>query len=598
MPGIPVKALPLTAAQRGIWFASRLDEGRFRYWGDYVQINGHLRPDLFERAVRTAVAETESLNTVFGEDQDGAPWQLVEDRGAWHFENIDLTGKPDPFQCADEHMGARLDRPVDLTKDPLFDCALYRVGTEEYLWQWSVHHICLDGLGMAMVLDRIGTLYRALVTGEEPEPAGFGTLAALVEEDSDYGESPRGVRDREYWDTLMESRDQSQKPHVNRGRRFHRTLHKITADRAGRLKERARDTGTAWPRVALAAGALYEYLISGRREVTLTIALHGRTTGATRRTPCTASNFLPVVLDLDPDMTMADLLNHVSSRLRGTLTHHRFRGEGIPGPGGRRRGVWGYFGPLINTIPAPFRMDLGEPKTVFDSDTAWFPQVEDLVVFVSERGATGELHVHLGSDTALYPTSLANAENFAFLCDQLLEEQSRRVGEVPELFTGTGTEPFSVLSEAEPFAPPLGGVHEVFLEQVVTSPDAVALVFEGREVSYGELNARANRLARYLVGRGVGRGDLVGVLLERGPDLVTALLAVLKTGAGYVPLDPAFPQERLTTMVNAAGVGVVVSGSDLAGAAGWSHTDFVLLDADEGGNHCLLRCRSWGASLG
>ena len=140
----------------------------------------------------------------------------------------------------------------------------------------------------------------------------------------------------------------------------------------------------------------------------------------------------PLALDLDPDMTMTELLDHVSSRLRGSLVHHRFRGEDISGPEGARRGVWGYFGPLVNTIPAPFRMDLGEPETVFDSDTAWFPQVEDLVTFVSDRGATGELHVHLGSDTALYPASLANAENFALLCEQVVEVRAAQILDVDQ----------------------------------------------------------------------------------------------------------------------------------------------------------------------
>ncbi|CAL9608323.1 Dimodular nonribosomal peptide synthase [Nocardiopsis dassonvillei] len=579
MPGVPVNALPLTAAQRGIWFASRVDETRFRYWGDHVRISGRLRVDLFERAVRAAVAETEALNTVFGEDRDGVPWQLVRDRGDWHFETVDLTGRPDPLRPAEEHMGARLGRAVDLTKDPLFDCALYRIGAEEYLWQWSVHHIALDGAGLAMVLDRIGAHYRALAEGGDAGPSGFGTLAALVEEDAGYGRSSRYERDREYWDTLMGGREPRRRPQTLRDRDFHRTLHKIPSDRANLLKERAAAIGTAWPRVAMAAGALYEHLVSGRHEVTLTIAVHGRTTGAARRTPCTISNFLPVALDLDPDMTMADLLEHVSSRLRGPLAHHRFRGEDIAGRGGDGRGPWGYFGPLVNTIPTPFRMDLGGPEACFDSDTAWFPQVEDLVAFVSDRGAQGELHVHLGSDTALYPAPLVDAEKFASLCEQILLGPDRRVGDLPDLFTAAGGLP-AAPAEAAPFTPPSRGVHELFREQVDRSPDAVALVFEGHELSYRSLNSRADRLARCLAGRGVGRGDLVGVLLERDPDLVTALLAVLKTGAGYVPLDPAFPTERLAAMVRASGAELVVSRSALAERAGGSRPGLLLLDTD------------------
>ncbi|MEU0124547.1 non-ribosomal peptide synthetase, partial [Streptomyces albidoflavus] len=107
-------------------------------------------------------------------------------------------------------------------------------------------------------------------------------------------------------------------------------------------------------------------------------------------------------------------------------------------------------------------------------------------------------------------------------------------------------------------------LHELFQEQAARRPEATALVLGDRRVSYGELNARANRLARHLAGQGVGPGDLVGVCLERGPELVTGLLAVLKTGAGCAPMDPAFPGPRLAEMARQAGTGVVVT--DAAGA--------------------------------
>ncbi|MGG7613722.1 AMP-binding protein, partial [Streptomyces sp. ZG43] len=99
-------------------------------------------------------------------------------------------------------------------------------------------------------------------------------------------------------------------------------------------------------------------------------------------------------------------------------------------------------------------------------------------------------------------------------------------------------------------------LHELFQEQAARRPEATALVLGDRRVSYGELNARANRLARHLAGQGVGPGDLVGVCLERGPELVTGLLAVLKTGAGCAPMDPAFPGPRLAEMARQAGTGV------------------------------------------
>ncbi|MFJ1708653.1 AMP-binding protein, partial [Kitasatospora sp. NPDC088346] len=119
-------------------------------------------------------------------------------------------------------------------------------------------------------------------------------------------------------------------------------------------------------------------------------------------------------------------------------------------------------------------------------------------------------------------------------------------------------------------------VHEVFEERAAEAPDAVALVFDGATVSYGELNARANRLARHLADRGVTRGAVVGVMLERGIELVVATLAVLKAGAGYTQLDPKFPTERLAGLVEQTSSTLVVTRTGLTPP----NTDTVEVDRD------------------
>src|SRR5690606_38998413 len=111
--------------------------------------------------------------------------------------------------------------------------------------------------------------------------------------------------------------------------------------------------------------------------------------------------------------------------------------------------------------------------------------------------------------------------------------------------------------------------------QAARTPDAVAVEYGDTALTYAELDDRANRLARHLAGRGAGPGTLVGVCLERGPDLVPALLAVLKTGAGYLPLDPGQPPDRITFILSDAGAGLVVTTADLAGGM---PGDLVLLD--------------------
>jgi len=160
--------LPLSDAQRGIWFAHQIDPTRAAYnIGEYIELRGPLDPSIFERALRQVVSESETLHLQFSE-RAGVPFQTLAPPHSWSLPIIDVSGEPDARAAAEALMRADLARAVDLTRDPLFSFALFKVPDERFFWFARYHHIVMDGFAMWLVARRVADVYTRLCDGLSP----------------------------------------------------------------------------------------------------------------------------------------------------------------------------------------------------------------------------------------------------------------------------------------------------------------------------------------------------------------------------------------------------------------------------------------------
>ncbi|MDI5967959.1 amino acid adenylation domain-containing protein [Streptomyces sp. SL13] len=552
VPAAAEVRLPLTAAQAGMWYAQRMSPDSTIYnGGQYLEIHGPVDEALFEAALRRVVRETDALRTRFAEDADG-PWQIVDADPHWSPRLVDLSAEADPQAAAESWMWQDLARPVDLGAGPLFLFALIRVAAERYLWYLRCHHIALDGFSSALVGQRVAEVYSALAAGTPVPPAPFGPLAALVAEDTGYRASERFTADGAYWREHLADRPEpvglsAGQPFMPR--RLVRRSARLEPETVKALRAAADEAGVAWPPVVTAVFAAYLQRLTGGAEAIVGLPVTTRIGRIARSTPGMVSNMLPLRLSVRPDMSLRDLLLHAAAAMRRTMRHQRYRYEDVR----RELGLLGddqrLVGPHVNIMMFGDALRFAGHRST--AHTLNLGPVDDLSVVVHGQSDDGSLGVDFEANPGLYTEDelAAHQERFLGFMDALVRGGTDGPVGRAELMLPVEIRRALLEWNGEVPAAATRTVPELFEAQVRRSPDRTAAVFGTDTLSYGELNARANRLAHWLIEKGAGPEQYVALVLPRSLDLVVAVLAVLKSGAAYVPVDSGHPADRIAMIL-------------------------------------------------
>jgi enterobactin synthetase component F len=545
--------LPLSAAQSGMWYAQALDPSSPALnTAECADIDGPLDPELFARALRLVVEEADALRARFVETPEG-PRQLVSDEVELPFEVLDLRDADDPAARAEEWMRADLATPFDLTgAGPLFKQVLLRTGDERWLWYQRIHHLVMDGYGYTLLGRRTAEAYTALAGGGEPPARTFRPLAELVGADLEYRSGDAFEADRAYWSELLADRPEA--PHLagraaQPSRTFLRRTAHLSPGATTRLRETASSLKATWPEVMIAAQALYTARATNRQDVVLGVPLMGRMGSAALRVPGMVMNVLPLRVTVEPQQSFAGLVRQVVLALRAARRHQRYRYEDIRrdlGLLGEQRAL---VGPMVNTMPFDYAVSFAGSPARLRSLSAG--PVEDLTINIYDRADGHGLEIDHDANPALYSEDEVALHQSRFLAlldrlvatDPALPLAAHPVALPQEL--NLVLREFNDTAQEVPPTTLIGPIEA----QAVRTPDAPALVFDGTTLTYAELNARANRLAHHLIEQGAGPGKVVGVALPRSLELVIGLLAVVKAGAAYLPLDPDHPSQRLAGML-------------------------------------------------
>ncbi|MFF4077783.1 amino acid adenylation domain-containing protein [Streptomyces sp. NPDC001777] len=577
------KTFPLTGAQSGVWFASRVDPDSpiFRA-AEYLEIHGPVDPSLFERALRQVFAETDALHIRFLDTEDG-PRQVVGPQPSWRLETVDVSGEPDPRRAAEEWMDRDLRRRIDLTGSSLFTYALFRVGEERWFWYHAYHHILLDGVGAALLVRRVADVYSALSAGTTPEPGRFESVRTLLDADFAYRGSEDFERDRTFWKERFADRPEpialSPRP-LRASAEFVRHTAHLPQDVQQDLTAAAERIGVARSRIVIAATAAFLHRVTGLTDVVLGLPVTARHDARARLAPGMVANVLPLRVETGPDTTVGELLARTRGALRDIVSHQRYRGEDLRRDLGLPHDHRRFFGPLINVVP--FDYDLRFAGSRSEAHNMSLRLIEDLTICVYDRADGSRIRVDFDVHPELYRDGEADAVQRCYLefvgrLARALDEPDTPVGRLA-LLGDDG----AAVSAGAPGAEDLAGAGPtlpgLFEEQVRTSPAAAAVEYEGTVLDYAELNRRANRLAHALIARGVGPEDRVALLLPRSPRFVVAALAVAKAGAAYVPVDPAYPADRIAHVLRDAAPAAVLAQSGTAAATGAAGRDPLLLD--------------------
>ncbi|MDL4774583.1 non-ribosomal peptide synthetase [Actinomadura xylanilytica] len=558
--------VPLSAAQQSVWYAQQLAPETPIGIAQYIEIDGPLDHALFDRVALIAAHESEAMNARLAE-RDGMVFQVLDPAATATVPLVDLTAEPDPRAAARAWMDERMRSPLPMDAEHLYVTALLRLAPDLYWWFNRVHHVIQDAFSGSVVSRRAAEIYTTLARGGEYAPADRGSYRAVLAAEAAYRESAKFERDRAYWTERFADRPVAVGLAGDTAAPTADHLSRITLvppGPAAALAAGARRLRTATQGLAIAATAAYVARMTGTDDVILGLAVSGRTTQVALDTPAMLSTVLPLRVAVRPDMTVEELVRTATRAAARALRHQRYRREDLLRDlrmlGEPRR----LHGPVINIMPFDYRLDFaGIPARMHAITTG---PIDDLSINIYDNFDGNGLRIDFDAHPDLYtPDRLAaHQDRYVRFLRALGDAGPSTPLRDVELLDG-GERALVLDGWNDTAAPvPPAVVPELFEAQAARTPDAPAVAHDGVTLTYRELNERANRLARCLAARGVGAEDFVGLALPRSADLVVAALGVLKAGAAYQPIDPAYPADRIALMLADAAPACIIT----TGAAG------------------------------
>ncbi|WP_164002944.1 non-ribosomal peptide synthetase, partial [Pyxidicoccus caerfyrddinensis] len=565
--------LPVSLSQQRMWFLDQLEPGSAFYnLPVALSMTGTLDASALQRGLTELVSRHEILRTTFREGANGAI-QVIHPAASVPLPVTDLSGHPDARQDIGRWVREEGLRPFDLTRGPLLRAALLRLGAQEHVLVLTQHHIVSDGWSMGVVVRELAEIYRASIEGR---PA---RLPELPVQYADFAAWQRGwlrgdVLDGQlrWWrerlagaPLALELPTDLPRPAVQTSRGAARPV-VLPVPLAEALEAFCRREGITPFMALLGTFHLLLSRYTGQEDLLVGTVLAGRERGELESLVGFFVNTLPLRARVSGTDTVRALLTQERESVLGAFTY-----QSVP------------FERLVETLKV--ERDLSRPPLVqatFVLQNAPVPELSLPGLTLRPR-PVDESPVRFELELGLWRTAEGYSGYLSYNADLFAPETIARMGEhfrvLAEGLIANPEAPLSSLSmmtEAERRQvlvdwnatstdyPRDTSIHAMFARQAAFTPDAVAVVFGDTQLTYGELDRRANQLAHHLRASGVAPGARVGVCLERSLELVVALLGVLKAGGAYVPVDRSYPTERITFLLQQAGVGVLLTQEHVA----------------------------------
>ena len=577
---------PLSFAQRRVWFFEQWLPGTPTYnVASAFWVDGPLDAGLLERALHAVLDRHEVLRSRYSE-RDGEPVQLLMSDVDVPLVVRDLAGTAAAEATALAQAQAEVRRPFALRETAPVRALLLTVAPERHLLVLTVHHIAVDGWSMDVVLTDLDTAYRALLAGRDaelPAPAvQYKDFAAWERARWDAGELADQVA---YWrerlagaPELLDLPTDRPRPAVQTftGRTVTVTVPPGTADA---LRDFSAARGATRFMTLLAAFDVLLARYSGQEDLVVATPVATRDRTELEDLVGLLVNTVALRADLTGNPTFAELLEQVRDTAADAFGHADLPFERLVNELNLARDL--DHSPIAQVVfglqdEPPAGRGLGQATLTgayVERGTAKFDMTWSVL-------AGSELTIEVEYNSALFDedTVTRMAGHYLRVLDGVLAEPDTEIGAV-DLFGVDERATLAALTRSIDH-PGDEVVHQLVERWALNTPDATAVTDNGHELSYLDLDRRANRLAHHLRAHGVGPESVVGVCAPRGRDLVVTLLAVLKAGGAYLPVDPAYPADRLHFLLTDAGAGLVVAPAevrDRVPAGPWSLID---LDAD------------------
>ncbi len=566
--------LPLSFAQQRLWFLDQLEPGGTAYNIPYaVRLQGTLDTAALARALSEIVRRHEVLRTTFGLS-DAQPVQIIMPASPLDLPLEDLRGLAEPEReaVALRALGEEAGRPFDLARGPLVRARLLRTGELEHLLALTLHHIVFDASSIPVLMSEMATLYEAFAAGN-PSP-----LAELPVQYADFAHWQRTTlqgdalaRHLDYWRTQLDGAPMLDLP-TDRTRPPYQTYDgahlsfRLEDSLARSLGELNRREGVTMFMTLLAAFKTLLYRYTAQEDIVVGTPIANRAQEETKGLIGFFINTLVMRTRLDGDLSFRELLGRMREAALGAYAHQDLPFEKLveelePERNMSRAPFFQVMFSARNVAAAPLSVTgLTISGLEVETGTAKF----DLLLFVDESDEGVSVAFEYNTDLFDAATVERMGSHFAALLARIVAAPAEKLSRLGMLGEQEREQLLYGWNETRRANAPEPTVARLFERQAERTPHAVALVFGEEQLTYHDLNGRANRLARRLRDSGIGAEVFVGILMHRSTEMMVSVLGILKAGGAYVALDPAYPRERIAFMLEDTGAPVLLTQRHLA----------------------------------
>jgi natural product biosynthesis luciferase-like monooxygenase protein len=577
----PITDSALSRGQKALWFLHRLNPDEPAYnLAAAVKIRGDIDLPSLRRVFETLVDRHSMLRSAFAVSQ-GQPVRRIHDRGEIFFKVEDASTLTE--QTLHQRLAEQANRPFDLERDPLLRVSLFGRSPQEHILLLAVHHIVADFWSLAVLMHEMGQLYTAEKRGLQ---AALAPLALQYYEYINWQEQmltgPQGDKLWRFWEEQLQGElpplnfptDRARPPVQTYKGASH--YFSVPSELIGKLKALSQARHTTLYMTMLAAFQVLLHRHTGQEDILVGTLTAGRSRAEFAGLVGYFVN--PVIMrgDLSGSPTIEDCLERTRQNVIVAIEHQdypfallveRLQPERDPSRSPlfqvmfilqktsllNEEGIGAF---TLGESGARFQLgELDLESMAVDQKLAQF----DLTLAMAETN--GGIGASFQYNTCLFDQATIRriSERFYRLLEGVVADPTQRISAMPLLTEAEEHELVSARNNTAADYPQDRCIHHLFESQVERTPEAIAVTFHEQQLSFSELNDRANQLAHYLCGLGVGPELPVGICLDRSLDLMVGLLGTLKAGGAYLPLDPALPKERLAYMIEDARVSVVLT---------------------------------------
>ncbi len=572
-----LKSAPLSYNQQGLWVLNQLMPGESVYHSPTAaRLRGQLNVPALQKALQAIFARHDGLRTVF-RTIDGEPVQLVQDI-TLDVPVIDLSTADEAEREAEALKILRHEarRPFDLSVGPLMRAVIVRMREDEHILLATLHHIITDGWSFGIIHRELSSFYAAFAAG------GPSPFAELPIQYSDYAMWQREWFEGEvyasqlvYWKKqfatmppALELPADNPRPNVQAYRAFRGDQQTITLspDLTRRIRKLCQQENITLFMVLMAAYQILLHRYTGEEDIVVGTPIAGRPVPEIEDLIGLFINTLAIRAQVSSGATVREFLNHVKQVALGAYSNQDLPFERLVKELQPERTL--AHNPLFQVM---FVLQSEEILPLnLSGITAEHFRIDhvmanfDLTLDIVEHEDTLVCLFESNADLFNADTIARMAGHFENVLESITANAEQKISEVQLLSETERRQLLYEWNDTTAAGRDASSIQEMFERQVEQTPDSVALVSDGRELTYRELNERANQLAHYLRERGVGPDTMVAMCLHRSAQLIVALMGILKAGGAYVPLDPGYPEGRLELMMADSGAPLLITEKSLA----------------------------------